>query len=114
MLDDAASVLDNVCALAPSVPAGKVRNQLARFLLRGATVERAVGTLCGGERFRVALATLLLADPPPQLLVLDEPTNNADRRSVDQLLEALLCYWGRSEWPATTTTFWPGCASRQR
>ena len=93
-LDDAASVLENVRALAPSVPAGEVRNQLARFLLRGATVERAVGTLSGGERFRVALARLLLADPPPQLLVLDEPTNNLDRQSVDQLIDALRGYRG--------------------
>ncbi|KGJ78531.1 ABC transporter [Cryobacterium roopkundense] len=93
-LDDAASVLENVRSLAPSVPVGDVRNQLARFLLRGATVDRAVGTLSGGERFRVALARLLLADPPPQLLVLDEPTNNLDLQSVDQLVDALLGYRG--------------------
>jgi ATPase subunit of ABC transporter with duplicated ATPase domains len=93
-LDDAASVLDNVRASAPGVPPGVVRNRLARFLLRGATVERAVGSLSGGERFRVALARLLLADPPPQLLILDEPTNNLDLTSVDQLVDALQAYRG--------------------
>lgn len=93
-LDDAASMLDNVCATASTVPPGRVRNQLARFLLRGATVNRAVGTLSGGERFRVALARLLLADPPPQLLILDEPTNNLDLHSVDQLVDALVAYRG--------------------
>ena len=93
-LDDTATVLDNVRALAPAVTVGEIRNQLARFLLRGDTVERAVGTLSGGERFRVALARLLLADPPPQLLVLDEPTNNLDLQSVDQLVDALLGYRG--------------------
>ncbi|MCU1401683.1 MAG: transporter, partial [Microbacteriaceae bacterium] len=71
-----------------------IRNQLARFLLRGATVERLVGSLSGGERFRVAVARLLLADPPPQLLVLDEPTNNLDLRSIDQLVDALRAYGG--------------------
>ena len=57
-------------------------------------MERAVGTLSGGERFRVSLARLLLADPPPQLLVLDEPTNNLDLQSVDQLVDALRSYRG--------------------
>ena len=93
-LDDAASVLDTVLAAAPGVPPVEVRNQLARFLLRGATVHRAVATLSGGERFRVSLARLLLADPPPQLLVLDEPTNNLDLQSVDQLVDALRAYRG--------------------
>jgi len=93
-LDDAATVLDTVLAAAPGVPRVEVRNRLARFLLRGATVERPVGTLSGGERFRVSLARLLLADPPPQLLVLDEPTNNLDLQSVDQLVDALRSYRG--------------------
>jgi ATPase subunit of ABC transporter with duplicated ATPase domains len=42
----------------------------------------------------VSLARLLLADPPPQLLVLDEPTNNLDLASVDQLVSALRGYRG--------------------
>jgi len=93
-LDDALSVLENVRAAAPSVPPGEVRNRLARFLIRGDAVDRAVSTLSGGERFRVSLARLLLAEPPPQLLVLDEPTNNLDLQSVDQLVAALAAYSG--------------------
>jgi ATPase subunit of ABC transporter with duplicated ATPase domains len=50
--------------------------------------------LSGGERFRVALARLLLAEPPPQLIVLDEPTNNLDLTSVEQLVDALRAYRG--------------------
>ncbi|GAA1465725.1 ABC-F family ATP-binding cassette domain-containing protein [Microbacterium thalassium] len=93
-LDDAASVLDNVSAAAPGVDAALLRNRLARFLIRGAAVDRPVASLSGGERFRVALARLLLADPPPQLLVLDEPTNNLDLDTVDQLVAALSAYRG--------------------
>jgi ATPase subunit of ABC transporter with duplicated ATPase domains len=40
------------------------------------------------------LAALLLAQPPPHLLVLDEPTNNLDMASVRQLSQALSCYRG--------------------
>ncbi|OJV58674.1 MAG: ABC transporter [Cellulomonas sp. 73-145] len=93
-LDDDGSALDAVRAAAPSVPTGELRNRLARLLLRGDAVDRPVSALSGGERFRVALARLLLADPPPQLLVLDEPTNNLDLTSVDQLVEALRAYRG--------------------
>lgn len=94
VLDEAATVLDAVREGAPDVPPGELRNRLARFLVRGAAVYRPVATLSGGERFRVALARLLLADPPAQLLVLDEPTNNLDIASTDRLVEALASYRG--------------------
>jgi ATPase subunit of ABC transporter with duplicated ATPase domains len=93
-LDEAASALANLRAAAPTVPTGELRGKLARFLLRGDAVNRPVHTLSGGERFRVSLARLLLADPPAQLLVLDEPTNNLDRGSLDQLVSALGSYRG--------------------
>lgn len=93
-MDDAASVLEVVAAAAPSRVPQEIRGQLARFLIRGEMVEQPVGTLSGGERFRVALARLLLADPPPELLVLDEPTNNLDLDSVQALVDGLTAYHG--------------------
>ncbi|MET0900797.1 MAG: ABC-F family ATP-binding cassette domain-containing protein [Mycobacterium sp.] len=93
-LDDTATVLDTVRAAAPDAGPERIRGQLARFLLRGDSVHRPVGTLSGGERFRVALARLLLAEPPPQLVILDEPTNNLDLTSVEQLVDALRGYRG--------------------
>ncbi|MFI6814504.1 ABC-F family ATP-binding cassette domain-containing protein [Nonomuraea sp. NPDC050328] len=93
-LDDEASAMANVQAVAPGTPAGTIRNQLARLLLRGDAADRPVRTLSGGERFRVSLARLLLAEPPAQLLILDEPTNNLDITSVEQLAEALDAYRG--------------------
>ncbi len=93
-LDATSSVLDNIRAAAPGADAALVRTRLARFLLRGDAVHRPVATLSGGERFRVALARLLLAEPPPQLIMLDEPTNNLDITSVDQLVDALRGYRG--------------------
>ncbi|RAZ30620.1 ABC-F family ATP-binding cassette domain-containing protein [Microbacterium sp. SMR1] len=93
-LRDEATVLDSVRAAAPAATDVELRNRLARFLLRGDTVLRPVGALSGGERFRLALACELLAAPPPQLLVLDEPTNNLDLDTVEQLVQALAAYRG--------------------
>ncbi len=93
-LDESLSVFANVAAAAPQVPEKELRNRLARFLIRGGTTDRPVSALSGGERFRVALARLLLTDPAPHLVVLDEPTNNLDLDTVDQLVEALRAYRG--------------------
>ena len=81
-------------ARAPGAEVNHVRAQLARFLFRGAAADREVRTLSGGERFRATLASLLLADPAPQLLMLDEPTNNLDLASYDALVSALGQYLG--------------------
>jgi ATPase subunit of ABC transporter with duplicated ATPase domains len=93
-IDDHNTVFDTVRAAVPGVDPGTIRARLAQFLLRGDAVDRLIGDLSGGERFRVALARLLLASPPAQLLVLDEPTNNLDLESIDQLVDALSGYRG--------------------
>jgi ATPase subunit of ABC transporter with duplicated ATPase domains len=93
-LDEFRSVIENIADAAPNIPEKELRNRLARFLIRGGTTDRPVGSLSGGERFRVALAKLLLADPAPHLVVLDEPTNNLDLDTVDQLVDALRAYRG--------------------
>jgi len=56
-------------------------------LLAGIDLDAVVGPLSGGERRRVALAHLLVADPV--LLLLDEPTNHLDVEGVDWLARHL-------------------------
>ncbi|MGI8331753.1 ABC-F family ATP-binding cassette domain-containing protein [Actinomadura scrupuli] len=94
VLDEELSVAANVARLAPGVTDNHIRAQLARFLFKGARAEQPAGTLSGGERFRAALAATMLAAPAPQLLMLDEPTNNLDLAAVRQLTSALGSYQG--------------------
>ncbi|MDT9686145.1 ATP-binding cassette domain-containing protein [Streptomyces sp. TRM76323] len=94
VLDDGLTVVENVARFAPEATPNRVRARLARFLFRGAKADQRAGTLSGGERFRATLAALLLAEPAPQLLMLDEPTNNLDTASVRSLTQALEAYEG--------------------
>ncbi|MEV6957798.1 ABC-F family ATP-binding cassette domain-containing protein [Streptomyces sp. NPDC051207] len=94
VLDAELSVAENVARFAPGATNNRIRARLARFLFRGARADQQAGTLSGGERFRAALAALMLAEPAPQLLMLDEPTNNLDMASVRQLTTALESYEG--------------------
>lgn len=94
VLDDGLTVVENVARFAPDATNNRVRARLARFLFRGARADQPAATLSGGERFRAALAALMLAEPAPQLLMLDEPTNNLDMASVRQLTTALESYEG--------------------
>ncbi|MFB7271011.1 ABC-F family ATP-binding cassette domain-containing protein [Streptomyces sp. NPDC056244] len=94
VLDDALTIVENVARFAPAATNNAIRARLARFLFRGARAEQRAGTLSGGERFRASLAALLLAEPAPMLLMLDEPTNNLDMASVRRLTAALESYEG--------------------
>jgi ATPase subunit of ABC transporter with duplicated ATPase domains len=94
VLDGELTVAENVARFAPGATNNRIRARLARFLFRGARADQKAATLSGGERFRAALAALMLAEPAPQLLMLDEPTNNLDMASVRQLVTALESYEG--------------------
>jgi len=93
-LDPALTVVQNVARFAPQASPNTIRANLARMLLRGDRADQPAATLSGGELLRATLAALLLAEPAPQLLILDEPANNLDLPSVGQLTSALRCFRG--------------------
>ncbi len=88
-LDDGATVAEAVAQARPGADPETVHAHLARLLFRGASSSRTIGSLSGGERLRAALGVVLFRRPAPQLLMLDEPTNNLDIESVEQLADAL-------------------------
>ncbi len=60
---------------------------LRRFLFSYDQVQQPIANLSGGERSRLQLAKLVLEKP--NLLILDEPTNNLDISSIEVLEETL-------------------------
>jgi len=68
------------------------RDLLARFGITGDLVFQKVGSLSGGERYRVALARLSALDP--NFLILDEPTNHLDLWARESLEKAIRQFEG--------------------
>lgn len=73
---------------------GDAREQLSRLLFTGSTVFRSINDLSGGERVRLALGAVLMNRNVPQLLLIDEPTNNLDLDSIEQVESMLADYEG--------------------
>ncbi|HAM36157.1 MAG TPA: ABC transporter ATP-binding protein [Elusimicrobia bacterium] len=92
-LDEQSTVLENVSA-GSGKSVAEVRNFLAQFLFAGERALQGVSTLSGGERLRACLAKIFVADPAPQLLILDEPTNNLDIVNLEFLESALSRFEG--------------------
>ena len=91
-LDKERSVLENMRSAAPDLQDTQVRTILGSFLFSGDDVSKPAGVLSGGEKTRLALATLVASSA--NVLLLDEPTNNLDPASREEILNALKTYEG--------------------
>ncbi len=101
-----ATVFDEVAfgPLQLGAPAAEVRARvmaaLARFRLEHLK-DRVPQRLSGGEKKRVALASVLVMDP--EVLLLDEPTDALDPRSQSQLIDLLMGWADGSKSVITAT-----------
>lgn len=78
----------------PQASDATLRTQLALLGLDAERSLRPLATLSGGERVKAALAAVLYAEVPPQLLLLDEPGNHLDLASLAALEQMLKQYRG--------------------
>jgi ATPase subunit of ABC transporter with duplicated ATPase domains len=70
------------------------KTTLLHLIFQDEKVFQEAGKLSGGERMRLALACLLAMEPAPDLLILDESTNNLDLQSVSELAAVLAGFAG--------------------
>ncbi len=91
-IDTNKTVWDNTIAACPEAGEQDLRGLLGAFMFSGDQLNQRAGTLSGGEKTRLALATLVSSRA--NVLLLDEPTNNLDPISREQVLDALRTYTG--------------------
>lgn len=72
----------------------EIKIRLNRFLFTKADWDKPCSGLSGGERMRLILCCLTIGSQAPDLIILDEPTNNLDIQNTDILAAAINSYQG--------------------
>lgn len=91
-LDLKSSLVSYLSSIAPSMSEQQIRAHLGRFGFSNDKVFQTIKDLSGGERARLVFAGL--TTDAPNLLVLDEPTNNLDLEMRESLISAINDYAG--------------------
>ena len=91
-LDTSRTVLENMQSAAPQLTDSEARSVLGSFLFSGDDAHKSASVLSGGEKTRLALASLVVSSA--NVLLLDEPTNNLDPASREEVLAAIKEYAG--------------------
>ncbi len=77
-----------------NLPEHEVKSRLTKFLFDKDDWDKPCAALSGGERMRLVLCCLTLDVIPPDIIILDEPTNNLDLQNVEILTNAVNEYNG--------------------
>ena len=87
ILDDEKTILENIKE-GSKWDESFIRINLSEFGFKNDSVNKKVEELSGGERVKVAICKIILSDN--NLLILDEPTNYLDIKTIEALEEALI------------------------
>ncbi|GJQ31978.1 MAG: ABC transporter ATP-binding protein [Ignavibacteriaceae bacterium] len=72
----------------------EIRIRLGRLGFYGDDCFKLTASLSGGELIRAAVGVIVSLNEPPDLLILDEPTNNLDLKGIEMLQNAIGGYPG--------------------
>ncbi|TGE28212.1 ABC-F family ATP-binding cassette domain-containing protein [Hymenobacter metallicola] len=77
-----------------ALPEHEIKIRLSRFLFPKDDWSKSCRGLSGGEKMRLMLCCLTISSQAPDLIILDEPTNNLDIQNIEILTAALTDYRG--------------------
>lgn len=72
----------------------EIKIRLHRFLFTKQDWEKSCAILSGGEKMRLLLCCLTISNQSPDMIILDEPTNNLDIRNLEIMTAAINEYQG--------------------
>jgi ATPase subunit of ABC transporter with duplicated ATPase domains len=72
----------------------EIKTRLNRFLFTKNYWDKTCSALSGGEKMRLLLCCLTILNQAPDIIVLDEPTNNLDIQNIEILTQAINAYEG--------------------
>ncbi|MDH6533753.1 ABC transporter ATP-binding protein [Parabacteroides sp. 52] len=72
----------------------EIKMLLSRYLFPHETWDKPCVHLSGGEKMRLAFCCLMLGNQTPDMIILDEPTNNLDIQSMEIITDVIKRYQG--------------------
>lgn len=72
----------------------EIKTRLNRFLFSKEFWDKPCVLLSGGEKMRLLLCCLTITTQSPDMIILDEPTNNLDIQNIEILTDAINDYCG--------------------
>lgn len=77
-----------------NTPEHEVKSRLTHFLFTQSFWDKPCSQLSGGEKMRLILCCLTISNQAPDIIILDEPTNNLDIQNIEILTAAINDYQG--------------------
>lgn len=94
LIDDSKTVYEQAQGYNYKMPEHDVKILLARSQFEKDSWDKSCSVLSGGEKMKLSLCSLTIANQAPDMLILDEPTNNLDIESLEILSDAVQGYNG--------------------
>ena len=94
LIDNTLSIYEQAEKFNSSLKEHEIKIRLSRFLFSKEDWNKSCSSLSGGERMRLMLCCITISSQSPDMIILDEPTNNLDIQNIEILTAAINEYQG--------------------